>query len=149
MKKIGLFFVALVLIGICTIKTDQKYTDAQRVEFYVSGNIQAVENAECISVGGDTIVVVPPVYAEQTEKNLKGITAVTVVYNGLSSKEAFKRVSALEVFREDLGDVVSIYGYTPKLNVKPVSLKGEVINIQVAERNGNLYVGYPVLKTDY
>lgn len=79
--------------------------------------------------------------------NSKG-QSIRFLGNDSDVKELLDKMEIQIVDRQNLANITIIYGYTVKLG-KPVTLKGQKVNIQIAKRGASITVGTPLILGSY
>ena len=61
-----------------------------------------------------------------------------------STSEILKKLQARQVSRDRIGDLTTIYAYSPKVPTY-IIVDGERINIQIAQANNRTLIGFPII----
>lgn len=70
------------------------------------------------------------------------------LYRPQDKDEILKKYSAKEVFSERAGNIVNRYYYSPKIS-RFTTINGKKVNLQIADSNGEITVGIPLIFGSY
>jgi len=146
MKKI---FVALVMLTLLLFNLPKP------LERVAGGKGAAVvfhlyENAEGAEFKGSTYRVVCGIgEAEKVRSGLTGIAGVEVIFRGGTDTAALlRKLSAVNVLREEFDDVTVYTGYSALLT-GGIRLNRGIVNFQIAVSDSAVTIGSPVIIGSY
>lgn len=122
------------------------------VSFYTRYAAGEIEKAEVIQNGAGSIVQCAFEDYREVRSALGEISGVSISFEGDSADiEALcKKLEVVSVASENLEEcgIMSYYGFTTKLNSR-VLADGKYINIQIAQKDSVITVGYPLILGSY
>ena len=139
-KILAAFIAVLAVIASCDIKTDEKriFADSDKdVTVYV-GSASSTATMKVISYGD-----YPNGY---DDRRVLGSSVHGCDEEYVS--DLIDDLGAKEVFFEDLGDVLCVYYYSPRIRSFK-TINGKKVNLQTAKRNEKYSVGCPMIFGGY
>lgn len=152
-NKIKFSIFCLVVFCLVSLPTSQIVllgyvpNDSSIYSFYTTDNINTINNATVVKNGNSSIVSCTSLNAKNVKQSLKNILGESVKINNPSKDiidNLYQYINKNIVYYEVLENTTITYCYNPSL-LNFVMIDGQKVNLQIAQNNNYIVIGYPLI----